>query len=104
MKNAIAKLAGLYALAATLYVAAVATFLFHGPRALGMVKSPLVPMAMLLLLVCSAALMGLLIFGRPVMWYLDGKKKEALSLLFSTLGILFCLMLATFFILIRLSK
>jgi hypothetical protein len=28
-----------------------------------------------------------LILGRPALWYLDGRKKEALSLLISTLAI-----------------
>jgi len=43
---------------------------------------------MLLVLVFSAALTGILIFGRPAIWYLDGKKSEALFLLFYTLGAL----------------
>lgn len=41
----------------------------------------------LLLFVFSAALTSMLIFGRPVLWYLDGKKKEAISLLTHTLVI-----------------
>lgn len=52
------------------------------------------PIAMLMLLVFSVALVGTLIFGRPVVWYLDGKKKEALSLLVHTLGILFVILIS----------
>lgn len=43
-------------------------------------------MVMLLLFVFSAALTGALIFGRPILWYLDGKKREAILLFFYTLG------------------
>lgn len=35
---------------------------------------------MLTLLVISVASMGLIVFGRPVLWYLDGKKKDAVML------------------------
>lgn len=59
----------------------------------------LIPIAMLLLFVFSAALTGFLVFGRPVMWYLDGKRKEAVSLLTYTLVILFIITLIAFIIL-----
>ena len=36
----------------------------------------IIPIAMLLLFVCSVAITGFLVFGKPVMLYLDGKKKE----------------------------
>lgn len=45
----------------------------------------LVPIAMLMLLVFSVALIGWLMFGKPIMLYLDKKKKEAISLLTYTL-------------------
>jgi len=41
---------------------------------------------MLLLLVISVAITGFAVFGKSIMWYLDGKKKEAPSLLFLTIG------------------
>ena len=46
------------------------------------------PAVFLLVLVISAALMGLLVFGRPVMLYMDGKRREALVFFASTLGFL----------------
>lgn len=79
------KTALLNAAATAAYVTAVGSFLFYAQRIFGPGKSPLIPIAMLLLLVFSAALTGSLIFGRPALWYLDGRKKEALSLLVSTL-------------------
>jgi len=45
------------------------------------------PIVMLSLFVFSAALTGTLIFGRPILWYLDGKKSEAISLFAYTLAI-----------------
>jgi hypothetical protein len=60
----------------------------------------IIPIAMLLLFVCSAAITGFLVFGKPVMLYIDGKKKEAVSLLGYTLGILFLITLIFFIYLI----
>ena len=60
----------------------------------------IIPMAMLLLFVTSAAITGFLVFGKPAMLYLDGKKKEAVSLLGYTIGILFLITLIFFIILI----
>ena len=60
----------------------------------------IIPVAMLLLFVSSAAITGFLVFGKPVMLYIDGKKKEAVSLLAYTLGILFLITLISFIFLI----
>lgn len=56
----------------------------------------LIPIIMLLIFVVSAAITGFTVVGKPLMWYLDGKKKEALSLLGST--IFFLALIALFFI------
>jgi len=53
------------------------------------------PIIMLSLLVLSAAIMAILVFGRPVMLYLDNKKKEALTMLFYTVGWLAAILLLT---------
>jgi hypothetical protein len=60
----------------------------------------LIPIFMLLLFVFSAALMGILVFGRPVMWYIDGKKKEAVLLLIQTVGIILVVTLLAFVLII----
>ena len=77
--------------ATALYVIAVASFLFYAPKIFGEhePKTVLVPIVMLLLFVFSAAVTGSLVFGRSVLWYLDGKKKEGLQLLGWTFAILF---------------
>jgi len=40
----------------------------------------------LLLFVVSATVMGALVFGRPILWYLDGRKREAVELAGITIG------------------
>lgn len=60
----------------------------------------IIPMAMLMLFVCSAAITGFLVFGKPMMRYIDGKKKEAISLLTYTLGMLFIITIIFFLFLI----
>ncbi|MEK7646842.1 MAG: hypothetical protein AAB378_00520 [Patescibacteria group bacterium] len=74
--NNIIKHAAVNAFATALYIVAIASFLFYVPKFFGENKADtvLVPIVMLSLLVFSAALVGVLIFGRPILWYLDGKK------------------------------
>lgn len=62
---------------------------YGGQIKLGRANTFLIPVTLLLLFVFSAALTGFLIFGKPAQMYVDGKGKEALSLLFNTLGIFF---------------
>ena len=64
----------------------------------------LVPIVMLSLLVFSVAIMGVLIFGRSAMWYLDGRKDEALSLLAHTLAIFFFIIIVALLALFILSS
>ena len=60
----------------------------------------IIPVAMLLLFVSSASITGFLVFGKPVMLYIDGKKREAVSLLLYTVGILFLITIVSFIFLI----
>ena len=69
---------------------------FLGSTNLDSTKTVFIPISMLMLFVFSAGFTGFLVFGRPIMWYLDGKKKEATSLLFYTLGILLLLTIVVF--------
>ena len=99
MKN-IKKTAFINAAGTVLYVAVVASFIVYAPKFESGPISVFVPMAMLLLFIFSAALTGFLIFGRPILWYLDGNKKEALSLLAWTLAIFLVITLAVFVLLL----
>ena len=89
MKNIILKNALINACATILYIMLISLFLFYGQRIIGANSEDVVlmPILMLSLLVFSASLVGIFIFARPVMWYLDGKRKEAIHLLTYTLGI-----------------
>jgi len=105
MNKNIYKYAGLNAAGTALYIAVVAWFLTYLSQAYGsttiMRSNPwlnplLIPIAMLLLFVFSASFTGMLVLGRPVFWYMEGKKKDAVSLLLMTIGFLFIITLAVF--------
>ncbi len=83
----IAKQGMLFSALAVLYITVVTTFMRHAQTIVGSDKdNAFAPVVFLLLLVVSAATMGMLIFGKPVMLYLDGKKREAIALVVSTIG------------------
>jgi hypothetical protein len=92
------------ALGTAVYVILIALFIYLGSQGLfGEGESVFIPIAMLMLFVFSAAFTGFLIFGRPIMWYLDNKKKEALSLLFYTLIIFLIITIIALFFLMLLN-
>ncbi len=102
MNNTIIKNAVASAILTTLYVICVASFFFYASRIFGGDGSKdtiLAPIVMLLLLVLSAAITGSLVFGRPVLWYLEGKKQEAISLFLYTLAFLFIVVAFALFLL-----
>ena len=82
------------------YIFIVSQILTNGERLFGKLQGVLVPTAFLLTFVFSAAVMGILIFGRPILWYLDGFKKEAVKLVFYTLGLLLIILALTFLALV----
>ena len=95
MKNNIVKYGGWNALGTGVYIVLVATFLSYAQDIFGSdePKSVLVPIMMLSLLVFSVATVALLLFGRPILWYWDGKKPEAVSLIAHTMAAFFILVL-----------
>ncbi|KKW17054.1 MAG: hypothetical protein UY56_C0005G0079 [Parcubacteria group bacterium GW2011_GWA1_50_14] len=68
-----------------LYVLLVAWIMTNAEGMFGPAPMPLGPFLFLLLFVLSAAIAGSLVFGRPIIMYLDGNKKEALATFFYTL-------------------
>ena len=96
MKKKIIKTALLNAVATTIYIIGVVTLMSYASSSGINGPELLAGVVMLLLFVISAAVTSLLVFGRPVLWYLDGKKKEALSLLGYTLGFLFIIAVLIF--------
>ena len=87
-KQSIVKYSFIHALSATAYISLIALFMSNAEKILGPVDSPFSGVLFLLILVVSAGTMGLLVFGRPIMWYLDGKIKESVALAISTLACL----------------
>ena len=78
-----------HSLLVVVYVLAVSLLLFKAGDLFGKEPAFWAPFAMLLLFVLSAAIVGSLIFAKPLMIYLDGEKKAALSLLSYILGWIF---------------
>jgi hypothetical protein len=78
-----------HALLVVIYTSGVAWIMFNGQRLFGQKDTILTPVAVLLLFVVSATIVGALVLGRPVLLYMDGKKSEALKMFAYTLGWLF---------------
>lgn len=77
-----------------IYVLGVSWIMTDGDRIFGPVdtgRNIFGPTIVLMLLVLSVAVVGTLIFGRPILLYLDGKKKEGVKILIMTLFAMFLL-------------
>ena len=88
----------LHALLAAGYVATVAFIMSHTKYLFGPMPEYLVGTAMLLLFSTSAAVMGTIVFGRPILWYLNGKKKEAVQLAVGTIALMVITVTSLFFV------
>ncbi len=81
------------------YVSGVAWILFNAERMFGEVNSFIGPVMVLMLFVFSAAVVGSLVLGRPILLYLNGRKKEALEFFVYTLfWILVILLISSVFL------
>jgi len=69
----------LHAAGTVVYIALISLLLYYGGRIFGN-NSILSIISILSLLVLSATIIGALMLGRPVMWFLNGAKKEAIKL------------------------
>ena len=100
MKNTtILKYAFINSFLTAVYISLVASFLFYGPRYFAFAEKPdtvFAPIMMLMLFVFSASVTSTLVLGRPILWYMDGKKKEAITLFLYTLSCFFTIMLLAF--------
>jgi hypothetical protein len=95
--NNIIKRASINSLSTSAYIVLIGLFFFNIEKInFGDHDTFFAPIFMLMLFVFSAALTSSLMFGQPVFWYLDGKKKESLQLLGYTLGIFFLTTLVVF--------
>ena len=99
----ILKYASISAALMTLYVIIIGNFFHFAPVIFGGQNKPdtvFIPIAMLLLFVFSATLSGTIVLGRPILWYLDGKKKEAVMLFSYTLALLFVALSVAFIVMV----
>lgn len=77
----------LSAVGVTAYTTAIGWLLFNAHRLFGeRPDTALAPISVLTLLVLSVGIVGTIIFLRPVLMYLDGKKTDAVKLLVATLA------------------
>lgn len=78
------------------YTAAVGLIMSNGEKVFGQMQRFWGPVAFLMLFVLSATIVGALVLGRPVLFYLDGLKKEAVKLFIYTVGCLLVLTMIVF--------
>ncbi len=76
----------LNAAAAAIYIAAIVTFLQLGSARLPELPEFLAAMMMLSVLVLSVLIMGTIFFLQPLQLYLDGQKRESVSLFLKSAG------------------
>ncbi len=100
----LALLGFLHALGTVAYIALVALIMNNGNRWFGPGNGIVAGVAILSLFVLSAAIVGSLVLGRPVLWYMDGKKSEGIKLFLCTLGWLLIFTLIIFAVLAALPK
>lgn len=93
----------LHALATIVYIALVVLIMSNANHWFGPGNN-LIGIAILSLFVLSATIVGALILGRPILWYLDGKKSEGIKLFFYTLSWLLVFTIIVFVILASLPK
>lgn len=74
------------ALGTTAYISLIATLMQNGSKIFGEKDNFATPIIVLLLFTLSAIMVGSLILGKPLMMYLDGKKKEAIVIFLQTVG------------------
>ena len=75
------------------YVSLVVAFMNNAQRIFGKNDNAMTGVVALMIFILSALITGSLVLGRPIMLYLDGKKSEAVKLLFYTMASLFVLLL-----------
>jgi hypothetical protein len=93
------KFAALSSIGVLIYVAIVSAIMNNAETLFGKADTVLSGMGFLLLFALSAGVVGSLIVGKPIFLYLDGKKKEAVSLLIMTLCFIAVLTIAVLLIL-----
>lgn len=84
-----------------LYTAGISWVIFNGQNIFGVDHSFLIPLAFLLLFVFSAAIVGALVLGKPVMLYFAGSKTEAVKFFLYTVGWIFLILIVVFLLYLK---
>lgn len=79
----------LFSIGVIAYIALVSIVMQNAVALFGKMQDIWGPVAFLMLFVVSAAICGLLVFGRPVYLFLNGQKREGVKLALYTIGFLF---------------
>lgn len=74
------------ALATWAYIGLVVTLLNNAEKFIGDAGKIVAPMIFLLMFVVSASVTAALVLGRPIWWYLEGQKTEAVKLFATTIS------------------
>ncbi len=85
---------------AGIYIVVPASLFYSGQDVLKTRNGPLAVTAYLFLVVLSTAFIGVAVFGKAAMWYVDGRKSDAVSLALYTVGFLSLITAATFLVLL----
>lgn len=72
---------------ASLYITAIASFMYFGSNFFPKEDTILIPIAMVSLFTLSAAMMGYLFLYQPLQLFLDGHKKKAVNLFLQTVAV-----------------
>jgi len=75
----------LHSLGVLVYVTLVALFMNNAENILGKKDNFMTGIIVLLIFILSALITSSLVLGRPILFYLDGKKTEAVKLLLYTI-------------------
>ncbi len=96
----LARHAFIHAAIASIYVVIVAFLFYAGQDVLKTRNGPLAVAAYLFLVVLSAAFLGVVVFGKAAMWYVDGRRSDAVSLALYTVAFLSVITAAVFVVLL----
>lgn len=75
----------LHSLGVLAYVSLVALFMDNAQKIFGKNDNLIIGVIMLLIFILSALITGSLVLGRPILYYLEGQKREGVRLLLYTM-------------------
>jgi uncharacterized membrane protein YbhN (UPF0104 family) len=101
MRKKLVKYGLVAALGEAVYVLLVALFMQNANQYFGQKPTVFGAAAILLIFVLSAAISGALVLGKPILLYLENKKKEAIELFFITLIWMLLLLLILLLVMLK---